>query len=262
MISKITIGFICFIAVGCMPKQQKKVVEDYDEQTLKAFVLSSHTIGLKDFESKLDSILNNASKDSTVFIKTISFLEKPFGDANSAYRNEDLYVRLLRAKIQSLWYDSSIKSSMRSKLFLTMQNRPGSAANDFTYITAAEFKKRMYDLLADFTILYFYNPQCEACKEMKAALINSDIIQSKVRSEKLKVLAVYTDKDEKIWLDHLKEMPEAWIHGRDENEYLNKNNVYDLKSIPTVYLLDKSKNVLLKDCMNVSTIEKELSLKE
>jgi len=72
------------------------------------------------------------------------------------------------------------------------------------------------------------------------------------------VLAVYTDKDEMIWLDHLKEMPAGWIQGRDEDEYLYKNSVYDLKAIPTVYLLDKEKKVLLKDCEDVGEIEKRL----
>jgi len=32
--------------------------------------------------------------------------------------------------------------------------------------------------------------------------------------------------------------------------------VYDLRAIPTVYLLDKDKKVLLKDCVDVMEIEK------
>jgi len=36
---------------------------------------------------------------------------------------------------------------------------------------------------------------------------------------------------------------------------LYKNSVYDLHAIPTVYLLDKEKKVLLKDAINVAEIE-------
>jgi len=53
-------------------------------------------------------------------------------------------------------------------------------------------------------------------------------------------------------------MPKNWIHGRDENEYLYKNKVYDLYAIPTIYLLDKNKKVILKDVLDVRVIEREL----
>lgn len=187
-----------------------------------------------------------------------SYLEKYFGDPNSTYRNESLYIHLLQENMRSPWCDSLQKLQYRSTLYLHMQNRPGSVANDFTYITAAGFKKRMYDIHAEYTLLYFYNPQCEACKEMKTTLTTSPVISNKVSSGELKILAIYTDKDEKLWLDHLHEMPDTWLHGKDENEYLYTNSVYNLKAIPTIYLLDKEKKVVLKDCTNIAFIEQEL----
>jgi hypothetical protein len=52
-------------------------------------------------------------------------------------------------------------------------------------------------------------------------------------------------------------MPAEWIQGRDEYG-LYKNNVYDLRAIPSLYLLDKDKKVLLKDCTDLKEIEKSL----
>jgi len=60
-------------------------------------------------------------------------------------------------------------------------------------------------------------------------------------------------------LNHLAEFPEKWIQGRDEDEFLTRNSVYNVKAIPTAYLLDKDKKVLLKDCNSVEQIEKQLS---
>lgn len=157
--------------------------------------------------------------------------------------------------MQSQWCDSLTKAGIRKELYLRMQNRPGTKANDFMYVTAAGIKKRMYDVDAKFTILCFYNPECEACKEMKTKLVKSKVIKSKVQSGQLKVLAIYTDKDETIWRKHLPEMPTEWVHGRDEDEYLHENKIYNLKAIPTIYLLDRDKNVLLKDCMRIDEIE-------
>lgn len=246
------------VLAACTANSRPKGKISYDENSLKNFVLTTHPD--KDRAMKgLDSILNRASKDSIVFNRTISFLEVPFGDPNSAYRDEDIYAELLQKKIQSSWVDDLTKEAARKKLHLLMQNRPGHLANDFTYLTPAGYKRKMYDLKSDYVLLFFYNPECNACKEMKAALENSAVINAKIRSRKLQLLAVYTDPDEKIWLNHLAEYPADWIQGTDQDEYLYKNGVYNLNAIPTVYLLDKNKTVILKDCMDVREIEKGLS---
>jgi hypothetical protein len=78
----------------------------------------------------------------------------------------------------------------------------------------------------------------------------------------LTILSIYTDQDEKLWLDHLNEFPPRWIQGRDNNEFLYKNKVYDLRAIPTIYLLDSDKKVLLKDVMSVLEIEEKLKKHE
>jgi len=240
----------------------------YDAEKLKNFVAGIRTMDEHMLMGKLDSILTSASQDSAVFCQTVSFLEKPFGDPNSAYRNEELFIELLQEKMSSPWYDSLTKAATRNKLSLLMQNRPGNVANDFTYTTPAGYKRKMHDVKADYLLLYFYNPECPACKTMKDALVASPVISNAIASGALKVLAIYSDADEKIWLTHLSAMPQNWIHGRDENEYLYKNSVYDLHAIPTVYLLDREKKVLLKDVMNVAAVEevirkdKKLKVKE
>ena len=230
----------------------------YDEAALKDFVFATAGPDEAKLLRVFDSVLVNAAQDSIMFHKTVAFLEKPFGDPNSQYRNENLYMGLLQAKLKSPWCDSVTKSKSLNVLYLLMQNRLGSTANDFVYTTAAGFKKRLYDLEADYILLYFYNPECDACKKIKAALINSAIINSTIKSKKLKILAMYIDRDEKLWLDHLNDMPQEWIHGRDEDEYLFKNKVYDLRAIPTLYLLDKDKKVLLKDCVDIRRVEERL----
>lgn len=250
---------LSLFAVACMADnkgQEHNAV--YDEAALKDLVFATANPDVSKSLRVLDSVLVDAARDSILFCKTVTFLEKPFGDPNSPHRNEDLYIGLLEAKMKSPWCDSVNKAKSLNELHLLMQNRPGSTANDLVYTTAAGFKKRLYDLKADYTMLYFYNPECDACKEMKAALINSTIINSAIKTQRLKILAVYIDLDEKIWLDHLNEMPKVWIHGRDEYEYLHKNKIYDLRAIPTLYLLDKDKKVLLKDCVDIGSVEERL----
>ena len=252
-------SILLIILASCTSKdtQQTKLV--YDETSLKTFVLSTHGAYASQVSNELDSILKDASKDSTVFRQTISYLETPFSNPNSSYRNQDLYSKLLEAEVNSPYFIPYEKQVAAGKLKLLQQNNIGHPANNFTYITPKEDKRQMYEIKADYLILYFNNPECPACKEMRDVLAKSEVIGLNVKSGRLKVLSIYTDNDLKPWLKHLKDYPKEWIQGRDENEYLYKNKVYDLRAIPTVYLLDSNKKVLLKDCVDVGQIERAVS---
>jgi thioredoxin-related protein len=114
--------------------------------------------------------------------------------------------------------------------------------------------QRMYDIKANFLLLYFNNPECDACKEMKGALAQSAIINKKLSTGELKVLSIYMGTDKANWRSHLGEYPALWLQGISEND-LYKSKTYDLNAIPTMYLLDKDKTVLLKDYFTSQAIE-------
>ena len=243
-----------------MSANKKQVKPVYDEAALKYFVMASTGPDKEKAARLVDSIIKDAANDSVVYKKTDAFLDKAFGHPNSIYRNQVLYSKLLKAEINSKWLGSNEKEKVKERLQLLQQNNIGNPAKDFTYITPIGYERRMYDIKAKFLLIYFNNPECNACKEMKQALSSSNIINQKLKTGALKILSIYTDKDEKLWLDYLSNYPEGWIQGRDEDENLYKNKVYDLNAIPTVYLLDKNKKVLLKDGVYVSEIERELSI--
>jgi len=240
---------------SCMNTTKEEVKPVYDEAALRAFVLGTPIMMQNSAVDSLSHILVNASKDSAVFRKTITFLSEPFGSPNSSYRNQPLYATLLQAKMYSNWYIAEEKEIAKRKLILSQQNNIGSVANDFPYTTPAGEQKHMHELNAKFLLLYFNNPECEACKEMKAALTQSAVINEKIKTGELKVLSVYAEADTTNWRIHLKEYPAQWLQGIGNDSMLYKSNRYDLTAIPTLYLLDKEKRILLKDYFSVQEIE-------
>ena len=72
-------------------------------------------------------------------------------------------------------------------------------------------------------------------------------INNEFAAGNLKILAVYPDEDKEEWERHLPDFPKEWINGYDKKLVIKEKNLYDLKAIPTLYLLDKDKKVLLKD---------------
>jgi hypothetical protein len=238
-----------------MNTSKEAVKPVYDETSLRAFVLGTSSMNEKKALDSLGSILVNASIDSVVFRKTVSFLTEPFSSPNSSYRNQRLYAKILAAEIHSDWYIAEEKEIAKKKLALSQQNSLGSVANDFPYTTPGGSVKRMYELKANFLLLYFNNPECEACKEMKAALAQSTIINQKIKTGELQVLSIFMGTDKSNWRSHLGEYPAQWLQGIGDDATLYKANIYDLNAIPTMYLLDKGKKVLLKDYFTVQAIE-------
>ena len=63
----------------------------------------------------------------------------------------------------------------------------------------------------------------------------------------MKILTLYPDEDLNLWRNHLNELSDKWVNGYDKGQVLTHGLLYDLSSIPSFYLLDKDKKVLLKD---------------
>lgn len=119
----------------------------------------------------------------------------------------------------------------------------------------------MYRVKADYLLLFFYNPDCHACKEITDQLAASPVVNAWIKDNKLKILAVYPDEDLDAWKNHISYMPASWINSYDSTVSLKNDEIYDLKAIPTLYLLDKDKKVILKD-VTFNQIDNYLQLKQ
>jgi hypothetical protein len=197
--------------------------------------------------------------DSGRFCRTIDYFEKRFVGAGSRYRNDVIAQKVFEVELTSKWFGSGKRQRANSKLKLLKQNEVGYPANDFVFIDPGSRHHRLSEDDAEFTLLFFYNPECDACKDMYKALISSAIISCKVKAGALKVLAIYEGDDTVAWKRHIAQTPCEWVQGRDENERLYVDGKYDLRAIPTVYVLDKKRNVLLKDCLFVTEIEGKIA---
>ena len=80
-------------------------------------------------------------------------------------------------------------------------------------------------------------------EQMKA----SPVINQALSSGSLKILAIYPDKDIEVWKKYKDEIPSTWINGYDRSLSVREKQIYDLKAIPCLYLLDSAKTVLIKD---------------
>lgn len=106
-------------------------------------------------------------------------------------------------------------------------------------------------------LLVFYDPTCFHCSEILAELHENSLLTNLIHDKTLTVLAVYTEGDRKLWEETKEAMPQDWIVGIDDSHIVD-HELYNLKAMPTLYLFDAGKRVILKDA-SVEWIETWLS---
>lgn len=178
-----------------------------------------------------------------------------FNEPNSPYRNEELYIPVLRALIAAPHIENPNKDRYRYQLEKALMNRPGTLAADFTFITRGQRKHCLYDLKSEFILIYFFNPECNDCKRVAAYISESSVFSALLKSSLLTILAIYPDEDLQAWERHITDMPPQWIVARYAEE--TNREAYNLPAIPNLYLLDREKKVIWKDAP-VEQIEKWL----
>lgn len=106
---------------------------------------------------------------------------------------------------------------------------------------------QLYDVEAPYLLLFFYEPGCPHCKQAITKLSHSSGFRRLLDKQLVKILAVYPFGDRALWEAYLPEIPETWMNAIVPDASIIKQNTYDIKATPTIYLLDEHKEVLLKD---------------
>lgn len=175
----------------------------------------------------------------------LTLYEKYLYDPNSPLRNSELYIPVLEYIQVSKALTSEEKERPAQLLRLARKNRPGRKAEDFVYTLADGRNGRLSQVKAEFTILFFNAPDCDECRRVHDCLASVGQFYDWIAGGRLAILSVYPDADLVMW--RAAWYPKEWISGYDAGQVITKEEVYDLVASPTLYLLDKDKNVILKD---------------
>ena len=131
------------------------------------------------------------------------------------------------------------------------KNRIGTEAADFVFETVAGGRMRLSEAVGAHcrTLLLFYDPECAHCMETVSELSSMEALNEALADGGMCVVAVYSGMDvmsRVTWRRTLDRLPSAWIVGYDDGTVYTED-LYVLRSLPALYLLDSSGRVLLKD---------------
>ena len=184
---------------------------------------------------------------SNAFETFTELVDKYMFDPNSPLRNEDYYGVYASLLASSEFIPESMQGKYARDAKLCALNKVGTKAADFRFADKRGRMNTLYNIKAPYTLLFFSNPGCEACMNIIEVLRGEPSIARLISSGMLSVLNIYIDEDLDAWRSYMPVYPEEWYNGFDPDFVIRNEMLYNVRAIPSLYLLDSEKMVILKD---------------
>lgn len=172
------------------------------------------------------------------------YARETFADSISPRHNALLYSMF--TKIMNLTYYACM-AKLEGNEYMQKnieKNMPGTPATEFAFIDRKGNGHTLYLEKAPFTVLFFYDPDCHVCHEIAGQLSK---VAPLTAGDSIKVLSIYTDSETGRWKAHDPGFPKSWIDGYSPGGEIMREELFYLPVIPSIYLLDADKRVLLRD---------------
>lgn len=214
-------GFVNFIDL--LPRVRQTVAAD----------------GLRQFA---DNIYKGGAASVREYFATLA--DSYLGDETSAMHDDVLYAQFLDVMGANKF--ASIAERTRNEYMARnlRKNLPGSKAADFDYTDRQGRRHSLHDFKARYTLLYFYDPDCRHCRQTLERL--RDIPQLTLGTY-VRVLAIYPYGYDDRWAAADTHFPAEWTDGYSTGGDIHTHDIYYIKSMPSIYLLDNEKTVILKN---------------
>lgn len=141
------------------------------------------------------------------------------------------------------WTTKEFRDDLSRQVELLRNNLIGLKAKDLVMNSYKGTFVSLYDIEKDFTILYFWEPNCGHCKEATPKL---KAYYEKARNEGVEIFAVCTVDDKPAWTKYIEENGLTWINGWDPERKTYFDFYYNVQSTPMIYILDRDKKIIAK----------------
>jgi thiol-disulfide isomerase/thioredoxin len=194
---------------------------------------------------KIDKLISKCQKNYKIFQFVAVYLFNHFReseimghDAVMVKLADDIY---LSGKAD--WVTKEFKDDLRKQIDLIRPNLIGKKAQDLVMDSYKGIFVSLYDVSKEFTILYFWEPDCGHCQVETPKL---KTYYDKAKNESIEVFAVCTTADKAKWTKYIEDNKLTWINGWDPKRESHFDYYYNVQSTPMVYILDKNKKIIAK----------------
>ncbi|MBS0011089.1 MAG: redoxin domain-containing protein [Bacteroidales bacterium] len=190
-------------------------------------------------------LVDRAAANRETFRYVTSFLFNHFRE--SQIMGHDAIIVMLADEYylngKADWLDKKFLDDLRRDVASIRPSLIGKKATDFTMQTFSGTWKSLYDVKSEFTILYFWEPNCGHCKTVTPELRD---YYRKNKDKGIEVFAVCTQNNKEEWEEYIAEYSLEWINGWDPTRSTSYDFYYNVRATPLIYVLDRDKKIIAK----------------
>jgi len=169
-----------------------------------------------------------------------------FFEQNEAPGADRIFVHLVDKHLRkddTPWLDMATLERLAYKAEVHRPNLTGSLAVNIELPDEEGKIHTLYALQAPVTMLVFYSPLCDHCKEMMPKIYQTYL---DFTPKGLKALALNTDKQHVYWKKFVAQQAWQWLDLASPNGIENLEKQFAAVNLPVIYLLDKDKRIVAK----------------
>ena len=226
------------------------------EQKLKEYCNMIYQYDNPDYDPFVVAALNQAKVNKTSYEHLFDALEYVLGRIISPFKVEHTYIAMLKDATNYSALDENRQRRYKRELGFIDKNLAGDTIPNFTMVMANGDTTSMYDIQSEYTILYLQHPTCPTCHQVRNRMKDFEKLNKAIESGRLKVVMVYFEDDPQVWSNYVnsREANPKYLHGWNFDQSIADNDLFDTRTIPFMFLLDKDKKVIKKDLL-VNEIE-------
>lgn len=194
---------------------------------------------------EIDKIIDKVKDNSKIFQFVSVYLFNHFRE--SEIMGHDAVVVKLADDIylsgKADWVSADFKDDLRKQVERIRPNLIGKKAQDLVMNSYKGVFVSLYDIEKEFTILYFWEPDCGHCAEATPKL---KTYYDKARNQGVEIFTVCTTGEREKWEKYIEEHKLDWINGWDPERRTNFGYYYNVETTPMIYILDRDKTIIAK----------------
>jgi thiol-disulfide isomerase/thioredoxin len=122
----------------------------------------------------------------------------------------------------------------------------GKVAPDLPFFKESGEKITIHGIQADYTVLFFWDPECGHCKKSLPYIIE---FYNNYKEKGVEILAICTKTGADIsscWSMIKEKGMDIWVNASDAYIRNRYKTIYDIKTTPQIYILDQEKKIIVK----------------
>jgi thiol-disulfide isomerase/thioredoxin len=153
------------------------------------------------------------------------------------------------------WLNEKQRKAITERAYMVMANQLGSPAYDMALVDTAGKIRKLYDLKADYVVVAFWDPHCGKCREELPKI--DSLYKTAWKKSNIQVYAVMVNEESVAdWPPFIRNTGKGWVHvhqtkemreAEEKAQQANFRQLYDMRSTPTLFLLDKDKRIVAKN---------------